>query len=126
MSDWRNQQYLSFRACQQTRHPLTVATLGDTSWFIIIRDGAGRGSLPIRFGTYGGGMEEPYQRGGSGTGLGWQDEFETVRIRITDFLNNNPSPPDLSNIVAVTMYFGDNLGVIAERIGFDDLEVTPR
>jgi hypothetical protein len=82
-------------------------------------DGSGHSSRIIRFSAYGGGIEEPYQRTGAGTGAGWQNEFETIRVRLTDFLTND-STLDLSDIVAVRMMWRtDN-----ERVGFDDLEVT--
>jgi hypothetical protein len=66
--------YLSFRACQGTRHPLTIARLGDESWGVMLLDTSGGSSL-IDFSVYGGGVEEPYQRTGSGSGAGWQNEF---------------------------------------------------
>jgi hypothetical protein len=122
--DFSNKVYLSFRACQGTRHPLTVAQLGDTSWYVTLRDAAGHSSIRrLGFGVYGGGIEEPYQRTGSGTGAGWQNEFETIRIRLTDFQTNG-SPLDLTQIVAVRLAWGAGSAVFPERIGFDDLEVT--
>jgi hypothetical protein len=122
--DFSGKVYLSFRACQGTRHPLTTAQLGDASWFVALRDAAGQSSTRrLRFDTYGGGIEEPYQRGGSGTGLGWQNEFETIRIRLTDFLTNG-SQLDLTQIAAVQLIWRAGPTDIAERVGFDDLEVT--
>ena len=122
--DFTGKVYLSFRACQGTRHPLTTAQLADTSWYVSLRDAAGHSSTGrMRFNTFGGGIEEPYQRTGSGTGAGWQNEFETIRIRLTDFLNNG-SALDLAHIVAVRMTWRTAAGIIAERVGFDDLEVT--
>lgn len=121
--DFSSRVYLSFRACQGTRHPLTTAHLGDTSWYVTLRDASGHRSRSIRFDAYGGGIEEPYQRAGSGTGLGWQNEFETIRVRLTDFLNND-SPLDLTNVVAVRLDWRTASGPVAERVGFDDLEVT--
>jgi chlorophyllase-like protein len=117
--DFSTKDYLSFRACQGTRHPLTIAHLGDAAWLVQLLDGSGHSSRIIRFSAYGGGIEEPYQRTGAGTGAGWQNEFETIRVRLTDFLTND-STLDLSDIVAVRMMWRtDN-----ERVGFDDLEVT--
>lgn len=120
--DFSGKTYLSFRACQGTRHPLTTAQLGDVSWFVSLRDAAGH-SRAMRFDTYGGGIEEPYQRSGSGTGFGWQNEFETIRIRLTDFLNNGAAL-DLTQIVSVQLTWRSGGGIIAARVGFDDLEVT--
>ncbi len=125
LRDLRGQKFLSFRACQQTRAPATVASTGDTSWFVFLVRPDGLASLPIRVRAYDGGIEEPYQRAGSGTGTGWQNEFETIRMRLSDFLHNNPNPPDLSNVAAIVMVWGDNTSVVSERIGLDDLEFTP-
>lgn len=121
--DFSNKAYLSFRACQGTRHPFTTAALGDLSWFVMLRDGNGVTSIPIRFNAYGGGLEEPYQRTGTGIGAGWQNEFESIRIRLTDFQNSG-SGVDLTNIVAVLFIWGDNTTNIIGRIGLDDLELT--
>jgi hypothetical protein len=121
--DFSQKAYLSFRACQQTRHPWTTLALGDVFWFVFLIDGSGRNSIPIRIDAYGGGIEEPYQRTGSGTGAGWQNEFETIRIRLTDFLHSG-SPVDLTDIAAVRFVWGDNTTNIITRLGLDDLEVT--
>jgi hypothetical protein len=121
--NFTSKTYLSFRACQGTRHPLTTAALADTSWHVILRDAAGNSSPRVRFDTFGGGIEEPYQRTGSGTGAGWQNEFETIRIRLTDFLNNG-SQLDLANVTSVRMNWRTNNDIIDERVCFDDLEVT--
>ena len=121
--DFSGKTYLSFRACQGTRHPLTTAQLADTSWYVALRDTSARTSL-IRLDVFGGGIEEPYQRTGSGVGAGWQNEFETIRIRLTDFLNNG-SQLDLTSIASVRMFWrAPNGDLIEERLGLDDLEVT--
>jgi hypothetical protein len=122
--DFTAMSYLSFRAAQQTRHPLTTARLGDAFWFVSLRDGSGRNSTPIRIDAYGGGIEEPYQRTGSGIGAGWQNEFETIRIRLTDFTARSLFPVDLTDIVAVTFSWQDNRNSFFERIALDDLEVV--
>ncbi|MFH0944610.1 MAG: hypothetical protein V2A76_05375, partial [Planctomycetota bacterium] len=115
--------YLSFRAAQGTRHPNTTAYLGDTTFRVSLIDGAGAESS-IGIGAYGGGIEEPYQRGGCGTsGVGWNSEFETIRIRLADFQNNG-SPLDLTDIAAVRFDFGATFGTPSGRIGLDDLELT--
>ena len=116
--DFSGKTYLSFRACQGTRHPLTTALLGDATWQVTLRDMAGHSSSAILVSASGGGIEEPYQRTGSGTGAGWQNEFETIRIRLTDFLTNG-SQLNLTQIVAVRLSWRSGL-----RVGFDDLEVT--
>jgi hypothetical protein len=72
----------------------------------------------INIGAFGGGLEEPYQRAG-----GWHNEMETIRIRLTDFLNNN-SGLDLSNIVAVRLDVGPAHGSPEGRIVIDDVMLT--
>ena len=120
--DWSDHLFLSFRACQQTRHPLTTAELDDLTFTVTLRD-AGGSTSSINFGVFGGGIEEPYQRTGDGDGAGWQNEFETVRIRLTDFQNNG-SGLDLTNVEALRFLFGSIFGSAQGRIGVDDVEVT--
>ncbi|UCF33387.1 MAG: hypothetical protein JSV78_13745, partial [Phycisphaerales bacterium] len=115
--------WLSFRAAQITRHPLTTAELGDLSFAVTLRDGAGRTST-INLEAYTAGIGEPYQRTGGGPGVGWQDEFETVRIRLTDFLADG-STLDLSDIMAVRLEFGQAYGAAQGRIAVDTVELTP-
>lgn len=120
--DFSTYQYLSFRACQGTRHPQTVAELGDLTFAVTLRDGGGTTSS-INIGAFGGGIEEPYQRTQCGPGIGWQNEFETIRIRLTDYLNNG-SGLDLTDIAAVRFEFGGTFGSQHGRIGLDDVEVV--
>src|SRR5690606_33272718 len=65
-------KYLSWRACQGTQHPLTMASLGDQVYAVTVRDGAGATST-IRIDAYGAGHEQPFARSG-----GWANEFETI------------------------------------------------
>jgi hypothetical protein len=120
--DWSDDFFLSFRAAQGTRHPQTAAALGDLNFTVSLRDGSGASSS-INTGVYGGGVEEPYQRTGSGTGAGWQNEYETIRIRLTDFLVNG-SGLDLGDIEAVRFDFGPSFGSAVGRLGLDDLYVN--
>jgi hypothetical protein len=120
--DFSTYAYLAFRACQGTRHPETVAELADLTFTVTLRDGEGVTSS-INFGAYGAGIEEPYQRTGSGTGAGWQNEFETVRIRLTDFLHNG-SGLNLSEIVAIRFDFGSSFGSSRGRVGLDNIQVS--
>ncbi|MCB9916612.1 MAG: hypothetical protein H6828_15915 [Planctomycetes bacterium] len=114
--------FLSFRACQSTRDPLTTAVLDDQQFTVELRDGAGHTSdIPI--GVFGGGVEEPYQRTGCGTGApGWNNEFETIRIRLEDFTRDG-SGVDLTDLAAVTFRFGPSWGTAQGRLGLDDLEL---
>ncbi len=116
-NDFSRFSYLSFRGAQGTRHPNTVADLGDLTFTVALRDMAGTTSR-INIGAYGGGIEEPYQRDG-----GWHNEMETVRLRTTDFLANG-SGLDLSHVVAVRFEFGPSSGSSRGRLVLDDLMLT--
>lgn len=111
--------YLSFRAAQATRDPLTGAVLEDLTFTVELEDRAGVTSA-IGIGAYGGGIEEPYQRTGCGTGVGWASEFETIKIRLTDFTHDNDL--DLRDLSSITFRFGPTAGSNEGRLGFDDLE----
>ena len=119
--DFSDNAYLSFRACQGTRHPETDALNSPLSFTATLRDGSGTTSS-IDFANFGR-ITRTYLRGGSGTGFGWANEFNTVRIRLTDFLNNG-SGIDLTDIVAIRFEFGAAYGSNRGRIGIDDIEVT--
>lgn len=114
---------LSFRAAQTTRAAVTVAELGDLTFTVRLTDGALRSST-IGIGAYGGGIEEPYQRGTcGGLGQGWANEFETIRIPLDDFRRDGRSL-DLGDVVAITFLFGPGHGSPAGRIGLDELVLT--
>ncbi|MFZ2162720.1 MAG: hypothetical protein WAW02_10930 [Sideroxyarcus sp.] len=111
--------FLSLRGAQGTRHPNTLAALGDLTFKITLRDGQPMpASSSISIGAFGGGFEEPYQRSG-----GWHNEMETIRIRLADFLNNG-SNLDLTNIVAVRLDVGPAHGSPEGRIVIDDLMLS--
>jgi hypothetical protein len=121
----RDYGFLSFRAAQASRHPLTTAVLGDLTFSVSLEDNLGNQGT-INIGAYGGGIEEPYQRNTDppcGTGLGWNSEYETIRIRLTDFCNNG-SNVDLSNVRKVVFRFGAGFGSTQGRIGLDEIELT--
>ena len=100
----------------------TIAELGDLTFTVTLRDGSGTTSS-VDIGAYGGGVEEPYQRDGAGEGVGWFNEFETIRIRLTDFLTNG-SGLDLTDVEAVRLDFGPSFGSNEGRLGLDDVELT--
>lgn len=113
-------EYLSFRAAQATRHPFTTPALQDTTFTVELRDGAGHVSA-IDVGAFGGGLEEPYQRTACGTGAGWGNEFETIRIRLGDFTRGGTGL-DLADLAAITFRFGPSFSSPAlGRLGLDDL-----
>jgi hypothetical protein len=117
--------YIQLRACQGTRHPNTTAELGDLTFTVTLVDGAGAQSS-IAVDAYGGGCEEPYQRLGCGpAGVGWANEFEVVRIRLADFLNDG-SGLDLADVARIRLDFGDGFGSAQGRIGIDDVQVAPQ
>ena len=120
--DFTQFAYLSWRACQGTRHPDTTFFLGEQVYEVTIRDGAGKTSR-IRIDAYGAGHEEPYQRTGEGSGAGWGNEFETIRINVNDFCRDGVDI-DLTDIEAVRFEFGPSHGTARGRLGFDDLELT--
>ena len=112
--------FLSFRAAQASRHPLTTSLLADQVFQISLTDANGVKSS-ISIDAYGGGIEEPYQRTSCGTGTGWAAEYETVRVRLTDFQHDG-SGLDLTAIEAITFDFGPSYGTSEGRLGFDDLQ----
>jgi hypothetical protein len=113
--------YLTFRACQATRHPNTTAAAGDLTFTVTLRDTGGTTSS-INIGAYGGGIEEPYQRTSCGSGAGWANEFETIRMRISDF-SNNGSGINLGSVEAIRLNFGPSWGSSVGRIGLDDVQL---
>lgn len=124
MADVTDYTHVSLRICQGTRHPLTIAVLKDVGFTIALVDGSGVEN-DIQIANYGGGVEEPYQRTGfgCGTGAGWANEFETIRVRLTDFLADG-SGVDLTDIDKIELRFGPSWGSAQGRLGIDDLELT--
>lgn len=117
--DLTDNLYLSFRGAQGTQHPNTLAYLGDLTFSVTLRDGQSNPvSSSINIGAYGGGFEQPYDRA-----AGWHNEMETIRIRLTDFLNNG-SGLDLSDVVAIRLDVGPSYGSPEGRIVIDDLVLS--
>jgi hypothetical protein len=120
--------YLSFRAAQASRHSLTIAPpLGDLTFSVSLEDDAGHVGT-INIGAYGGGIEEPYQRNtdpSCGAGVGWNSEYETIRIRLTDFCNNG-SLVNLDTVKKLTFSFGPTFGSLQGRLGLDEIELTTK
>jgi hypothetical protein len=118
--DLTNRGFLSFRACQGTRHPETDALDAPLSFTVTLRDGAGT-SRSIDFGNYGR-LTRTYLRTGYGTGAGWGNEFNTVRIRLADFATDGGV--DLGDVEAVRFDFGAGFGSERGRVGIDDVALT--
>ena len=117
--DFTDNLLLSLRGAQGTQHPNTLAVLDDLTFNVTLRDGQSTPvSSSISIGAFGGGFEQPYQRSG-----GWHNEMETIRIRLTDFLNNG-SGLDLTDIVAVRLDVGPAHGSPEGRIVIDDLMLS--
>ncbi len=114
---------LTLRACQGTRHPATVALGGPLSFTIGLRDATGEvAQVPVSGPDA---IPPPYARMGEGAGVGWQNEFSSVRVRLADFAAANPTV-DLEAIVAVRLDFGEAFGSAQGRVALDDLTLVPR
>ena len=106
--------FVSMRLCQGTRHPLTVAELNDVDFAVTLVDTAGVVST-IDISALSHGIVEPYQRNG-----GWANEFETVKLRLEDFLANG-SAIDMGSIQALRLEFG-GAGMSSQGwMGLDDV-----
>ena len=114
---------ISLRLAQSTRDPLTTASLAPLAMTLELVDGAGNASA-VETGSYGMFVRDPYQRTGYGAGAGWQNEFETIRIRLVDFTRDG-RPLDLSNVQAVRLRFGPGFGAAQGRVGLDDVRLLP-
>ena len=121
-ADVSGHTWLSFRTAQLTRHTLTIAALGDLSFEVELVDGSGR-ARTISVAAYGGGVEEPYARTSCGNGTGWGAEYETIRIRLADFLRDG-SGLELADLDKIVLRFGPSHGSAEGRLGLDDLELT--
>jgi hypothetical protein len=120
LRDFGAHAFLSLRAAQGTRHPETAALAGPLSFTVSLRDEAGvTSSLALAQLVT---IPAPYARDGFGAGVGWQNEFVSVRIRLADFLVG--SALDLSRIEAVRFDFGARFGSSRGRLGIDDLELV--
>jgi hypothetical protein len=117
--------FLTFRAAQASRHSLTTAVLADLTFSVALEDEAGHQGT-INIGAYGGGIEEPYQRNSSptcGVGLGWNSEYEVIRLRLSDFQNNGTGV-DLASVRKILFRFGPGFGSAQGRIALDDIELV--
>ena len=122
LGDVSGYDHLSFRVCQGTRHPNTIAELEPLTFHVTLVDGAGARST-VHTGAYQAGASEPYQRTGAGTGTGWQNEYGTIRIRLSDFLAQ-ASGVDLTNVSAIRFEFAQDGGSAIGRLGLDEIEFT--
>ncbi len=119
--DWSAYGVFSLRACQGTRHPLTVAWEDAVDLGVTLIDGAGV-SVTRALTPYGGALT-PYLRGRGGEGKGWSNAYSTLRIPLTDFTALGTGL-NLSDIRVVQLEFGGDALTPAGRLGIDDIEVT--
>jgi predicted dienelactone hydrolase len=119
--DFTQGRFLSLRAAQGTRHPQTIALLGDVVFSVRLIDLDGNQQL-VSIASLSGGVEEPYQRTGFGTGTGWQNAMEAIRIPLSAF-RSGASAVDLSRIASVQLLFGSTFGSAQGRIVIDDLQI---
>lgn len=121
LRDFTSAKYLSLRLAQGTRHPRTVALNGQLTFTMTLEDVHGT-TASLALAPYTSGIRRPYQRTGFGTGAGWQNEFETVRFRLGDFLVGD-TQLDLSAIASIRLSFGQGFGSSQGRIAIDDLRL---
>lgn len=112
---------LQLRAAQGTRHPETVELAGPVSFQVSLVDASGAASaLPTAlYGT----VRAPYLRGGDGPGLGWSNEFATIRLRLADF-RQGERELDLGQITELRLDFGLDGDPEQGRLMIDDLVFT--
>lgn len=122
VADWSDYAVISVRACQGTRHPITVDWEDAVDFAITLVDS--NGTTVTRAVTPYGAAVTPYQRGRLGEGKGWSNAFSTLRIPLADFVSGGTGL-DLADIDVVRIEVGLD-GLAPEgRLGIDDLEVSP-
>jgi hypothetical protein len=117
MADFTRYTWFSFRAAQISRHPNTVLLGGSLSMTVVLVDGTGK-EQAIPHAELGG-ITPPYARSYAG-GVGHSNEFNTIRLRISDF-GSGSSQVDLRDISAVRLVVGEDAGSSVGAIGIDDL-----
>ena len=122
--DFTQGKFLSMRAAQGTRHPQTIALLGDLTYTVTLIDELGE-ETSLQISALGGGVEEPYQRTGFGTGTGWQNAMETIRLPLSAFTSSG-SALDLTRIASVLVQFGGTSGSAQGRLVIDDLQIEKK
>jgi len=117
-TDLQAYTWLSFRAAQVTRHSYTTELGGPLDFSVTLQDASGTESS-IWFGQFGQ-ISTPYLRWGYGSGFGWSNEFNTIRLRLSDFADSQEDL-DLGRIETVRFDFGALHGSPIGRIGIDDV-----
>lgn len=119
LQDFSTASAIGLRAGQGTRHP--SGTAADASFTITLID-ANAVQSTISIGALGQGLGRTYQRTGFGTGSGWQNELQLVRLRLDDFRRHG-NAIDLSQITTVRLDFGGAGESATGRIVIDDLSL---
>ena len=114
-------RFVSLRAAQGSRHPNTVALLGDLSFTVVLTDELGVESA-VSSNTLAGGVEEPYQRTGYGTGTGWQNAMEAIRVPLSSFIAG-ATTIDMTRIASISVRVGGTDGSAQGRLVIDDVQV---
>lgn len=112
---------VSLRLCQGTRHPETIALSSPMAFTVTVIDADGRRAEVLLDGARS--VPQPYARGGNGAGVGWGNEFSSVRVPLVDFLGAEPAL-DLDQLTAVRIDFGEGFGSPRGRVGLDDVELV--
>lgn len=115
-------EFIEVRVGQGSRHPNTVTLNGGATFTVTLRDAA---LIEARVSStaQGEAVNRPYQRTGSGTGAGWQNELRTIRLRLRDFQSGGTGI-NLAQIVAVRIEVGGSAGSATGRFILDDLQFT--
>ena len=122
LQDVSGRDFVELRVGQGTRHPNTVTLNGDATCSIVLRDATGV-EARVSSSAQGEGIKRVYQRTGSGTGTGWQNELRTIRLRLRDFQTGGTGI-DLARIAAVRLEVGGTAGSTTGRFVIDDLQFT--
>ena len=122
LGDVRTMDFIQMRVGQGTRHPNTVTLAGGATFSVVLRDAVGV-EVRVSSSAQGEAVNRPYQRTGSGTGAGWQNELRTIRLRLRDFQTGGTGI-NLAQIVAVRLEFGGTAGSATGRFILDGLQFT--
>jgi len=118
VTDWTPFEMLSLRAAQGTRHPNTMSLDDDLSFSIRVVDSSGN-AAELWLGQLGE-VTRPYPRTGLGGGVGWSNEFNTMRVRLSDLTEINPAL-DLSVMAEFHIELGPSYGSETGRLAIDDI-----
>jgi len=117
LKDFSAASALGLRAGQGTRHPSGTAT--DSSFTVTLIDvNAVQSTLSISASAQA--LGRTYQRTGFGTGAGWQNELQLIRLRLDDFRRHG-NAIDLTRIASIRLDFAGAGESTTGRVVIDDL-----